>query len=248
MKSKIYILLLLIPYITSAHVREDMDQANALYKEKKYDEALRIYDSLVQENFYDADIFYNMANTYYRKGDFAAAILYYEKAKKLEGDKEDIKHNLELANAHIVDKVETLPEIRFFTFWKNLIQKKPSEIWAIRAIVLLWLSFFLILLFLFFRTLLLKKIAFLFFLFFFSFSILLNYIAFRKFKDEQKKEAIVFSSLLYVKSAPDLQGSDQFIIHEGLKVEITQSVANWYEIKLADGKKGWVEKKYVREI
>jgi len=51
-----------------------------------------------------------------------------------------------------------------------------------------------------------------------------------------------------VKQAPDLQSSDAFIIHEGVKFSCEDRVGNWTKIKLIDGKIGWVEDSAFRKI
>jgi SH3-like domain-containing protein len=46
-----------------------------------------------------------------------------------------------------------------------------------------------------------------------------------------------------VRSTPTQSGTDLFLIHEGTKVEIRDnSISDWAEIQIADGKVGWVEK------
>jgi SH3-like domain-containing protein len=64
----------------------------------------------------------------------------------------------------------------------------------------------------------------------------------------KSNKAIVFAPTVTLKSSPDKEGFDLMIIHEGLKVEVTDSLNNWYEIKLPDGNKGWTEKQNVRKI
>ena len=45
-----------------------------------------------------------------------------------------------------------------------------------------------------------------------------------------------------MKSTPSKNGTDLFILHEGTKVEITDSsMKDWKEIRIADGKEGWIE-------
>jgi len=43
-----------------------------------------------------------------------------------------------------------------------------------------------------------------------------------------------------VKSAPDARGNDAFVLHRGVKVQILDSVNQWWKIRLVDGKVGWV--------
>jgi SH3-like domain-containing protein len=52
-----------------------------------------------------------------------------------------------------------------------------------------------------------------------------------------------------VKSTPAQNGTDLFILHEGTKVTITDSsMKDWKEIRIADGKEGWIESNQVEEI
>ena len=53
-------------------------------------------------------------------------------------------------------------------------------------------------------------------------------------------EAVVMISAAPVKSSPDNQSKDIFILHEGTKVEIISSLGDWREIVIADGNKGWI--------
>lgn len=56
------------------------------------------------------------------------------------------------------------------------------------------------------------------------------------------------TSTVTVKASPRNTGTDLFIIHEGLKVQIIDALDNWYEIRLSDGKQGWMQQKDVEPI
>jgi SH3-like domain-containing protein len=52
-----------------------------------------------------------------------------------------------------------------------------------------------------------------------------------------------------VKSTPAKDGTDLFILHEGTKVNITDgSMREWKEIRVPDGKQGWVETSQIEVI
>ena len=70
----------------------------------------------------------------------------------------------------------------------------------------------------------------------------------QKAKRTKHIAAIVFSSTVTVKSSPDNSGTDLFVIHEGLKVQIKDEVGSWYNIRLADGNSGWVQKTVLEKI
>lgn len=44
-----------------------------------------------------------------------------------------------------------------------------------------------------------------------------------------------------VKSSPDDNGTDLFRINEGLKVAVKDRSGDWIEIRLADGRVGWIK-------
>ncbi|MBO7477998.1 MAG: SH3 domain-containing protein, partial [Salinivirgaceae bacterium] len=54
-------------------------------------------------------------------------------------------------------------------------------------------------------------------------------------------EAIVVTPSVVVKSSPDAAGTELFLIHEGLKIKVTNHNGDWSEIRLSDGNKGWVK-------
>lgn len=55
------------------------------------------------------------------------------------------------------------------------------------------------------------------------------------------KTAIVFTPTVNIKSSPDYSSSTLFVIHSGTKIEIIEKIENWYQIKIANGNKGWLQ-------
>ena len=64
---------------------------------------------------------------------------------------------------------------------------------------------------------------------------------------KQSNEAIIMEDVL-VKSSPAETATNLFEIHEGLKVEIKDSVNHFYEIRLSDGKVGWIRASKIETI
>jgi len=50
------------------------------------------------------------------------------------------------------------------------------------------------------------------------------------------------------RSSPDEQSTNVFVLHEGTKVSITDSVQHWKEIRIANGNTGWIPRESLREI
>ena len=65
---------------------------------------------------------------------------------------------------------------------------------------------------------------------------------------EQRSEAIVMDSSVTVKSSPDESGTELFVIHEGTKVFIKNTLNQWVEISLLDGNVGWVKISQIEQI
>jgi tetratricopeptide (TPR) repeat protein len=87
----------LIPYKAAADFQEEFAQANRFYEQKDYDSAVRLYTSMVEQGAESADVYYNLGNAYFKKGDVGHAVVNYLRAKRLDPSDEDIRHNLEFA-------------------------------------------------------------------------------------------------------------------------------------------------------
>jgi SH3-like domain-containing protein len=65
---------------------------------------------------------------------------------------------------------------------------------------------------------------------------------------ENNPEAIVLVGSVSVKSSPDDSGTEVFVIHEGTKVNVLSTLANWSEVRLADGNVGWLLSSAIEKI
>ena len=59
--------------------------------------------------------------------------------------------------------------------------------------------------------------------------------------NNQESDAIIMENVVSVKSSPDENGTVLFRIHEGIKISIKDKSGDWTEIRLADGRVGWVK-------
>lgn len=218
-----------------------LEFANQMYQEQQYERAVMVYEQLLADGWVSAQLYFNLGNAYFKRDLFAPALLNFERAKLLDPGNEDIEFNIRMAQQYTVDNIETLPQ-PFFLRWRlGVIQRATSNSWAIIS----WVSFllFLILLgiFLLSRQSLLKRIGFWSALMAFGISAFTFSFANYQYKaGQQRSHAIVFCPRVAVKSAPGTTGTDLFLIHEGLKVEITDSLQQWKEIRLPNGNKGWM--------
>ena len=72
----------------------------------------------------------------------------------------------------------------------------------------------------------------------------------QKQEAETRDEAVVMRAVSPVKSSPssDSAAKDLFILHEGTKVRLLDTVAGWHNIELSDGRQGWLRSSDVEVI
>ena len=86
-------------------------QANIAYQKLDYETSIRLYEQLIKNKSISEEVYFNLGNSYFKAGNFAKAILNYERAKKLDPDDEDANFNLKIASLKVVDKIEYVPQI-----------------------------------------------------------------------------------------------------------------------------------------
>jgi len=223
------------------------EQAAKSYEQKEYTEALDHYKEIHSLGLYSSDLYYNMANCYYKLQQNAEAVLYYEKALKLNPSDEDAVFNLKLIQLQLVDKLAQVPQ-PFYKKWVGGLKKMLTiDQWAKLGLICLFIFCGFFITFLFTKTHNLKKRSFgisIYALFVALFSLSLAYYSHKTLKTE----AVLMEANTYIKSAPSTQSEDMFILHEGTKVQVLEIFNDWTKIKLSDGMIGWLESKTVEEI
>jgi tetratricopeptide (TPR) repeat protein len=217
-------------------------EANMAYQKLDFEKSIRLYEELIQNRNTSASIYYNLGNAYFKSGNFAKAILNYERALKLTPDDEEVNFNLKIASLKVVDKMETVPEI-FYKKWINKFATLlSSKSWTILFITTVWLLFAAASFYFIGRSVRIKKISFVFMIVLIFLSGSTGIIAARSHAITYvDKKGIIMSSSVYVKSSPDEKGNDLFILHEGTKVEILDNLNNWNKIRIANGGIGWMQ-------
>lgn len=228
---------------------EDALKAASLYNEGNYSEAAELYKSIEDAGYVSADLYFNLGNSYFKAGELPNAILYYERALMLEPKNENVLYNRELAQQYVVDKIDVVDEF-FLNKWLVDVRKsQSSDMWAYFSLI--GFALFAIALFIYFFSSSsgLKRAAFyLGLIFVIGGSVAMNSSSKEKKRFVERKEAIIFSPTVTLKSAPDNSSTDLFILHEGTKVEIRDGVGEWYEIQMADGNVGWLQKESLEKI
>lgn len=216
--------------------------ADSAYINGDFATAASLYEQLLAGDKEATELYYNLGNSYYKTGDIGHAILNFERALLLNPGDQDARFNLKMAQAKTIDKVEDVPEIFFISWGKSLIDMQSANSWAICGIVFFVLFIVALYFFIFSKNITLKKVGFFGGLFFLVVVVSANlFAAYQKGRLENRESAIIMQPSVTVRSTPSESGTALFLIHEGHKVGIKDnSMKSWKEIKLEDGKVGWV--------
>ena len=240
---KIFCLFLFISSIIFAQAPEKLfSDANALYKESKYEEAIKLYEEVISNNFVSSELHYNLGNCYYKLNKVGPSIYNYEKAIQLNPSNKDAKNNLVFAKRLSLDRIEEVPKSFLQKFNRNYISKLSYESWAIVCIIFSFLGAILLLLYFFTISSTGKRLFFTTSIFSFILLLVSFFLALNQYsKKENTLEAIVYATEVSVKNEPTKNAEEAFIIHEGTKVLVLDSVDDWKKIQLLDGKIGWLK-------
>ncbi len=247
----ILIWLVLLPFPGTAADSPDslFVKGNRLYEAGTFQEAVHYYQQLVDTGYQDPALFYNLGNTHFRLNNLADAILYYEKAAKLNPADADVQANLRLANLRITDRIEPIPAFFIQSWWHRLLLSGSLSAWS-AAGVLCWLAgFACLVIYLFAYRPAVKRAFFYSGLAVLSVAMLLLMIAYSQHRYlDSRHEAIIFRGKVPVKSAPSTGEKTLFVIHEGTKVRVAERANGWWRVTLPNGHEGWIEAAAAREI
>lgn len=242
MKRVCLILLMFMLFgVVSASPDSLFIKANGLYQDGKYELALEQYKQVLELGLESADLYYNMGNAAYRSNSIGYAILYYEKALKLDPSHEDASNNLEFTSRYRVDTFEEVPELFIKTWMRVILVKFSERTWSLVSLVLFVLITVAILIFIFSRRHSLKKIGFFIALIGIVWFIATFSAAIRRHKSIIHPDAAIISApSVVVRSSPSDTGTELFILHEGTKVKVNEGVSGWQNIRVIDGREGWI--------
>ncbi len=213
------------------------------YTDGKFTDASEAWTSIEKSGQKSATLCYNLGNSWFKQGNYPKAILYYERALRLDPSYSDARYNLEFTNNFVQDKIEPVPEFILKSVARKICYLMGSNAWAVIFIVLLAAALMMGLLFLLGSTVGKRRTG-----FYCGIVLLLlssgtlSFSVWQKSDSEKTDAAIVMSPVSSVKSSPSSGSSkDLFVIHEGTKVMILDEVGTWKNISLADGRQGWIE-------
>ena len=244
MKKIISFIAIIFVFATSlnASVDEKFAEANNLYKAGEYEQAIDAYNSVLNKGYVSVPLYYNLGNAYFRVDNLPAAILNYERALKIDPLDKDVQQNLDYVNSKTLDRFNKVPELFITRCFNAILGWFTLSQWGVVTIVLMVLVCLFAVVFFLANSYRIRQISFYTGIVMVVF-LICSYVNGSVLKDriENLHYAIVMQPSVMVKSSPDENSTDKFMVHEGCKVEIEDNVNNWCKVKLSDGNTGWIE-------
>lgn len=246
MKNLLYIIVLTTQVFFA---QNGFENGNALYQKGKYQEAITAYESVFRTKKQSAELYFNIGNCYYKLNKVAPAIYNYEKALLLNPTDAEIQNNLKFAQKLQIDDIKSVEKVGFNKLIQDFTNTFHYNTWGGIAV---GLSFLFLLFFIgyYFSQITVSKRLFFFGMFFVMLLLIVSVSAaiFEKNQYNNDQPAIVFSEVASVKSEPKNGATDAFVIHEGTKVYVIESLDNWDKIQLTDGNEGWIENSAIKRL
>lgn len=230
--------------------------ADSAYTADNYILAEALYCEAISRFGTSSTLFYNLGNAYYRQGNLGKAIVNYERALKLDPTNADASANLEFVKGKIADR--QLDESSILDrLWGNLVTGLKADTWAWVSIILFALFLAGALTYLFSSVVIVKKVSFFGGIIVFvvcALSIVISFAAANRATTD--RYAVVLPPSAQLSTTPREarnQSEEAFLLHEGTKVEIVDSVTSnvdgkWYEVLVGPGKRAWIKATDVERI
>lgn len=245
--------ILIVSGKSSAQVAENLfQQGNEAYASEDYAGAVRLYDSVLNQGFESAKLYFNLGNAHYKLQHTALSVLNYERALEIDPRFQDARVNLQLANLRVKDNIKPIQGFALTEKIQNFIRSFSSGQWAWAAIVLLFMAGIMGGGFLYLNSPLVKRVTFFGGILLVVLSLGTLAISINRNKKEQNSyEGIILSPNVYVKNAPSGR-TDLLILHEGVKVNLLDQIGGWSKIRVADVNigtiEGFIENKHIAPI
>lgn len=227
----------------------EFELANQLYDSGNFVQAKTAYLNLWDEGIISDDLHFNLGNAYFKTNEIARAILHYEKAIKINPANVDAAYNLKLANEKTVDKIESIPDLFIYRWWRAIYNAFAADNWAKIAITLFFLTALFFAVFLFIGNSQSKKTSFYLAVSSFTIAFFCWLMAHQQNQYLHKIEyAIILQPSVNIISAPTEGSSQLFVLHEGTKVKVKDETDIWLKVSLPNGNEGWLKKESIESI
>ena len=221
-------------------------KGNDCYNRKTFDSAVYYYEQIANQHPHNSELFYNLGNAYYRLNKIAPAVLNYERALKIEPGMTDANENLQLTQNRIRNHIQDAGEIFFLKWWNSMTHPSKSGTWAVTAMII----FLLIIAALAMRRFMKLsfevpvQVAWILGLLWVWFMTLAVTAASRSCAHT---DAVVMQNETPLLNTA-MQGKSITQLPEGTTIAIIDEKENWLQVRIPDGRVGWLQSDQIEKI
>lgn len=230
--------------------------ADSAYSGDNFQLAQQLYTKAMHDGGTSATLFYNLGNTYYRQGNLGMAVVCYERALRLDPTDEYARANLEFVQTKLTDR--QIDDGSIMTKIKDgIVQTFRANTWAWIAAILFALFIGCAAVYLFAVAVPVRKASFfgggIIFLLT-GCCVIISFAAANRVTAHD--EAIILPPAAQLSTTPREarnQSEQAFLLHEGTKVVIVDSIATpaegkWYEVRVGAKERAWIKAADVERI
>lgn len=232
------------------------EQGDSAYAKGNYILAEKLYLEALKKDGSSAQLFYNIGNACYRQGNLGKAVLNYERSLKLDPTDQDTRDNLEFVQGKLTDK--QIDNGSFMLSLKNqIVEWFTADTWAVIAVVLFAVFIGCMAVYLFSNVVITRKISFFGGSLIFIITLITVLISFAAAnRTESNDYAIIMPPAAQLSTSPRearTQSEQAFLLHEGTKVLIVDSISSsaegkWYEVKVGARDRAWIKASDLQRI
>lgn len=238
----LFLIIMILGLVSPGQTKnETLEKIEELYRNGYYQDAAEMYEKILSQYGANGEIYYDLGNCYYKLDEIGKSVLYYERAKLLLGRDSDLDKNLKIAQLKTLDRIEQLPRLFVIQLLIGFSELLTVRGWAGWFIFFEWLvASQLILIYILHKHSIRRLVARSFVIC--AILLLLTGTVFLQqlISKANLSEGVIMQESAEVLSAPDKTSTELFTLHEGTKLRILRIVSGWAEIRLADGKQGWL--------
>ncbi|HEY9186103.1 MAG TPA: tetratricopeptide repeat protein [Salegentibacter sp.] len=248
MKNLIY-LIFFISWLMPAQNDALFEKANTQYAEGNYEEAISLYEQIIENNETSVAVYYNLGNSHYKLNNVGPSIYYYEKALQLDPNDEDVQNNLAFARNMTLDAIPEAETRGFSRFINELVSMFSYNTWGVLAIIFSVLLAVFFVIYYFHSQPLVKRIFFGGAVFMFILMAASVFFAFQQQEIQlNNKFAIIYVEEAEIRNEPSQRAGNAFTLHEGTKARVLEDYQGWVKLELANGTQGWTLDDNLRKL
>lgn len=216
------------------------ENANAKYKAGDFKGAAGLYETVLSSGHVYSDVYYNLADAYFRLGKKGKALINYERAIRIAPRDADARWNVAVLKSVLPDRVETQGDNLILEWIRSVADKFTiNEIGLCFAALM---AFFVLLAFLNLlvpqsrawtgavKLLVIGALCVVGIFFWF------------KWLDVKDPRVVVLDKEVYARYGPSDSETKAFLLHEGAEAKVIDETSGWFYVTLDKKTQGWLPK------